>query len=326
MNTPIITGLAVLSMLAAGSKLAAADGGSDFDTKVAPLLAKRCLDCHSGADPKGKLDLSRRSSALAGGKSGKAIIAGKPDESLLWERVDLGEMPPKSPLADTEKSVLRAWLAAGAGWGTDPIDPYQATTSRRAGRDWWSLQPVSPPAVPSVRDHGWARTPIDLFILKSLEANGLSPTAEAQRRVLIRRVCFDLTGLPPEPEEIDAFIGDPTPGAYAKMLDRYLASPQYGVRWARWWLDLARYGESNGYEFDEFRPAAWRYRDWVVDSLNRDRPCRRIRPATTGRRRPAPERRGRGCSDRLSGRRGLRHRRPDAAVAADEGCRAQRRN
>ena len=171
-----------------------------------------------------------------------------------------------------KKPCIRAWLAAGRGWGTDPIDPYQVTTSRRAGRDWWSLQPVRRPTVPAVRRRDWIRTPIDRFILSKLEANGLSPSPEADRRVLIRRVCFELTGLPPEPEEIDDFIRDQTPGAYARMLDRYLASPQYGVRWARWWLDLARYGESNGFEFDEFRPAAWRYRDWVVDSFNHDRP------------------------------------------------------
>ena len=199
-------------------------------------------------------------------------MPGKPEDSLLWERVSSDEMPPKTHLAESEKSVLRAWLAAGADWGTDPIDTFQATTSRRASRDWWSLQPVTRPPPPMIRKVDWVRTPIDRFILKELEANGLSPTHEADRRELIRRVCFDLTGLPPEPEAIDAFLDDHSPGAYAAMLDRYLASPQYGVRWARWWLDLARYGESNGYEFDEFRPAAWRYRDWVVDSFNRDVP------------------------------------------------------
>lgn len=272
MKTPTIIGLALMSMLATPSKLVARDGGRDFDAKVAPLLARRCLDCHSGADPKGKLDLSRKIAALAGGESGTVIVPGKPEDSLLWERVSSDEMPPKSPLSMSEKTVLRSWLAAGANWGTDPIDPYQVTTSRRAGRDWWSLQPVRRPTEPVVRRQDWTRTPIDRFILNKLEANGLSPSPEADRRVLIRRVCFQLTGLPPEPEEIDAFVRDETPVAYARMLDRYLASPQYGVRWARWWLDLARYGESNGFEFDEFRPAAWRYRDWVIEALNRDRP------------------------------------------------------
>ena len=273
MKTVTIIGWVMLALLATTMELRAGEGpASDFDEKIAPLFARRCLDCHSGPDPKGKLDLSRKGTALAGGKNGKAFVPGKPDLSLLWDRVSSDEMPPKAPLAESEKAIIRAWLLAGANWGTDPIDPYQVTTSRRAGRDWWSLQPVKRPHEPAVLRRDWIRTPIDRFILSKLEANGLAPSPEAERRALIRRVCFQLTGLPPEPEEIDEFIRDETPGAYDRMLDRYLASPQYGVRWARWWLDLARYGESNGYEFDEFRPAAWRYRDWVVDSFNRDRP------------------------------------------------------
>ncbi len=181
-------------------------------------------------------------------------------------------MPPKAPLPATEKEALRDWIAGGAEWGTDPIDPYQVTTSRRAGRDWWSLQPVHRPSLPSVRGGGWVRTPIDAFVMQKLEASGLTPAPEAERRQLIRRVSFDLTGLPPTPEQVDAFVIDHSPDAYERLVDRYLASPQYGVRWARWWLDLARYGESNGFEYDEFRPSSWRYRDWVVDSFNRDRP------------------------------------------------------
>jgi Protein of unknown function (DUF1553)/Protein of unknown function (DUF1549)/Planctomycete cytochrome C len=243
-----------------------------FDATVAPVLARRCLDCHSGADSKGKLDLSNRARALAGGKSGLAIVAGKLDESPLWERVESDEMPPKAPLPASEKAALREWIAGGANWGTDPIDPYQVTTSRRAGRDWWSLQPVRRPTIPTARAGGWVRTPVDAFVLQKLEAAELSPAPEAGKRQLIRRLSFDLTGLPPTPEEADAFLKDDSREAYERVVDRYLASPQYGVRWARWWLDLARYGESNGFEFDEFRPNAWRYRDWVVDALNRDRP------------------------------------------------------
>jgi hypothetical protein len=254
----------------------AADGPGkqdrDFDAKVAPILARRCLDCHSGSDPKGKLDLSMRARALAGGKSGPAIVPGQLDESPLWERVDADEMPPKSPLPAAEKAMLRDWIAAGAAWGTDPIDPFTVTTTRRAGRDWWSLQPVRRPQPPPVRREKWARTPVDAFLLQKLEARGLSPAPEAEKRSLIRRLSFDLTGLPPTPEQVDEFLIYASPDAYERLVDRYLASPQYGVRWGRWWLDLARYGESNGFEYDEFRPTAWRYRDWVVDALNRDRP------------------------------------------------------
>jgi len=246
--------------------------GGDFDAQVAPILVRRCLDCHSGTEPKGKLDLSGRATALAGGKDGLVIVPGKPDESPLWDRVASGEMPPKSPLPATERAALRAWIAAGARWGTDPIDAFQVTTARRAGRDWWSLQPVKRPRPPVVGRAGWARGPIDAFVIERLEANGLPPAGAAERRSLARRLSFDLLGLPPAPEEVDAFLSDTSPGAYQRLVDRYLASPQYGVRWARWWLDLARYGESHGFEFDEFRPSAWRYRDWVVGALNRDMP------------------------------------------------------
>ncbi len=256
----------------AGAARSLGDDGRGFDASVAPILARRCLDCHSGADPKGELDLSRRGAALAGGATGAAIVAGKPDESLLWERVESGEMPPKSPLSKDEKTAIREWIAAGAGWGTDPIDAYQVTTSRRAGRDWWSLQPVRAVAPPEVARADWPRTALDRFVLRKLEAEGLAPQPEADRRTLIRRLRFDLTGLPPTPEEVDAFLDDSAPDAYERLVDRLLAAPDYGVRWARWWLDLARFGESNGFEFDEFRPHAWRYRDWVVDAFNRDLP------------------------------------------------------
>jgi Protein of unknown function (DUF1553)/Protein of unknown function (DUF1549)/Planctomycete cytochrome C len=244
----------------------------EFDRKVAPILARRCLDCHSGPAPKGQLDLSTRSSALRGGENGLAIVAGKLDESALWARIAADEMPPQSPLSQSEKSALRAWIAGGAVWGTDPIDPYQVTTARRAGRDWWSLQPVHRPDPPIVKNGAWARGPIDAFVLEKLEANGLAPAPEADRRALIRRLSFDLTGLPPTLHDVDAFSSDHSLDTYERLVDRYLASPQYGVRWARWWLDLARYGESNGFEFDEYRYGAWRYRDWVVDALNHDRP------------------------------------------------------
>ena len=275
MKTSLVLALISLTILTSVSSTAAEwpDGqGRDFDATVAPILARRCLDCHSGPDPKGKLDLSTRASAFSGGKSGPVISPGKLDESPLWERVESDEMPPKAPLPTGEKTMLREWIASGAAWGTDPIDPYQVTTSRRAGRDWWSLQPVRRPLTPAGHRAGWVRTPIDAFVLQKLEASGLAPAPESKKRQLIRRLSFDLTGLPPTPEEVDVFLNDPSPDAYERLVDRYLASPQYGVRWARWWLDLARYGESNGFEYDEFRPTAWRYRDWVVDALNRDRP------------------------------------------------------
>ena len=261
-----------LAILWVGPWAAIAEEPRGFDAAVAPILARRCLDCHSGADPKGKLDLSTKARAMLGGESGPAIVAGKPEESPLWEQVESGEMPPRSPLSPAEKAALRDWIRSGADWGTDPIDPYQATTARRAGRDWWSLQPIRRPEVPSIRRADWPRNPIDHFVLRKLEAEGLAPRPEADRRTLIRRLRFDLTGLPPSPAEVEAFLGDPAPDAYERLVDRLLESPDFGVRWARWWLDLARFGESNGFEHDEARPNAWRYRDWVVDAFNRDLP------------------------------------------------------
>jgi hypothetical protein len=274
MRTLPITALVGFGILLAGTKTTATDDRRPprvaFDARIAPILARRCLDCHSGAEPKGKLDLTSQATSMRGGETGAAIAPGKPDESVLWERVASNEMPPRTPLTEAEKTALRDWIASGAGWGTDPIDPYQVTTSRRAGRDWWSLQPVRRPALPEAAQVAWVRTPIDAFVLRKLDEAGLTPAPEADRRTLIRRLSYDLTGLPPTPEDVDAFLGDPEAGAYDRVADRYLASPQYGVRWARWWLDLARYGESDGFEFDQFRPNAWRYRDWVVDALNRD--------------------------------------------------------
>ena len=244
--------------------------GVAFDRDVAPILARRCLDCHDGTEPKGKLNLARKKDALKGGDTGPAVVPSKLEDSLLWERVAAGEMPPKKPLPEDEKAVLKAWLASGALWGTDPIDPYAATSDRRAGRDWWALQPVARPKVPAVSDGPIPSNPIDAFIRRRLTDRGLSASRPADRRTLIRRLSFDLLGLPPTPERVEAFVADARPDAYERLVDEFLASPDYGVRWARLWLDLARFGESNGFEFDEFRPNAWPYRDWVVDAFNKN--------------------------------------------------------
>jgi hypothetical protein len=256
---------AIGAVLLGGSAFAA--DPPDFDRAIAPLLAKRCLDCHSGAKPKGGLDLSRREPAFDGGDSGPAFVPGKPDDSPLWLRVRDAEMPPKRPLPEAERNLLKAWVAAGAKWGSDRIDPFRFTTDARAGYDWWALQPVVRPTVPAN-----ARNPIDHFIQAKLDAKGLKPAPEADRRTLIRRLTFDLTGLPPTPDEIDVFVKDESPDAYAKLADRLLASPAYGERWARHWLDVVRYGESNGFERDLPRPNAWPYRDWVVSAFNADMP------------------------------------------------------
>jgi hypothetical protein len=251
---------------------APAQAGGDFDSTVAVLLSRRCLDCHGGGKPEGGLDLRQRKTALAGGDSGPAVVAGKPDDSLLWQRVRDGEMPPKAKLTAAEKETLRAWIAAGAEWGTEPIDPFRATTDRRAGYDWWSLRPVKAPEPPAVKDAAWPRGAVDRFVLAALEAKGLKPAAEADRRTLIRRLSFDLTGLPPSPEEVEAFVADRSADVVERLVDRLLASPHYGERQARHWLDVVRFGESDGYERDKPRETAWHYRNWVVDAFNRDLP------------------------------------------------------
>src|SRR5581483_10133294 len=166
---------------------------------------------------------------------------------------------------------LRRWIADGAEWGTPEIDPFLVTTERRAGYDWWSLRPVRKPEPPPVRDVAWTRNAIDRFILARLEARGLGPAPEADRRTLIRRLYFDLTGLPPTPEQIAAFVASRDPLAYEKLVDKLLDSPHYGEQWGRHWLDVVRFAETEGFEYDRHRPGAWRYRDYVVRSFNEDK-------------------------------------------------------
>ncbi len=244
----------------------------DFDRDVAAILARRCLECHNAAEHKGGLVLSGKVTALAGGESGPAVVPGKPDASLLWQRIAADEMPPKKPLPAGERALLRQWIASGAKWGSDPIDPFRFTSESRAGYDWWSLQSVVRPRLPVVKNAAWPRTPIDRFVLAKLVTAGLAPSREADRRTLIRRLTFDLLGLPPTPEEVEAFVADPAADAYQRLVERLLASPHYGERWARPWLDIVHFGESQGFERDKLRLNSWRYRDWVVDALNRDMP------------------------------------------------------
>ncbi len=209
---------------------------------------------------------------MRGGKSGAVVVPGQLGKSLLWDHVQSGRMPPKKQLAESEKALFKSWILAGAPWGTEPIDPFRFTTESRAGNDWWSLQPVVRPPLASFKDKAWPANPIDTFVLAGLEESSLTPSPPVERRAFIRRVTFDLTGLPPSPGEIEAFIHDDRPDAYRRLVERLLAAPQYGERWARHWLDVVRFGESNGFEFDELRPNAWPYRDWVIRALNEDMP------------------------------------------------------
>jgi hypothetical protein len=251
----------------------AANGATppDFDRQIAPLLAARCLDCHSGAKPKGQLDLSRRAAV------GSAIVPGAAADSPLWQRVAAGEMPPRKPLSADERKLLKEWIDGGAKWGADPVDPFRFTTATRAGYDWWALQPVRRGTVPAVRNpKAEIRNEIDAFVLATLAEKGLTQAPEADRRALIRRVSFDLIGLPPTPDEVAAFVADADANAYEKVVDKLLASPHYGERWARHWLDVVRYGETDGFERNAPRPNAYQYRDWVIRALDADMPYDRF--------------------------------------------------
>ncbi len=251
-------------------------GAPTFESGVRPILKAYCLDCHGeGEKLRGGLDLRLSRLAVKGGDSGPAVVAGKPDASLLYQRVRAGEMPPgKKKLTAEEVERIGRWIAAGAkAEQTEPEAVAAGMFISAADRAYWAFQPVRRPLVPPVRSPGLVRNPVDAFLLARLEAQGLSLSPEADRRTLIRRAAFDLHGLPPTPEEVDAFVNDTRPGPYERLIDRLLASPHYGERWGRHWLDVAGYADSEGFSQDDaVRPHAYKYRDYVVRSLNAGRP------------------------------------------------------
>ena len=246
-------------------------GPVDFTRDVMPVLARRCLQCHAGTAPEARLSLESLAGALKGGKSGRpALVPGKPAESELMKLVTGADperrMPPKGgPLEPAQIAMLESWIAQGAPWG-----------GNESGRHWhWAYRPPVRPNTPAVNDTYWARNAIDPFVLAKLEAAGLKPAPEADRAMLLRRVTLDLTGLPPSPSEVEAFLADPAPDAYERVVNRLLDSPAYGERMAMKWLDLARYADTHGYEKDD-RRTMWPYRDWVIDAFNRDVPFDRF--------------------------------------------------
>ncbi len=275
---------AVWSLISAHSVASAGDSQPTpeqlryFEEKVRPLLVENCFKCHGAEKQKGNLRLDSPATILAGGDSGAAIVPGKPDESLLVEAINYEsfEMPPSGKLNDDAIAVLTNWIKMGAPWpaGDPPITvaASKVRTITDEDRKWWAYQPLRDVAVPHVDDDAACRNEIDRFIVARLQQQKLSPAPQADRLTLIRRAYFDLIGLPPTPEEIDAFLADPSPDAYDHLIDRLLDDPRYGERWARHWLDLVRYAESDGFKQDAFRPNAWRYRDYVVRSLNDDKP------------------------------------------------------
>ena len=260
----LVVFLAVLAVRGASLGLASSS------PPISSILG-RCVSCHRGKAAPASLDLSSRRGAVKGGHSGPALVPGKASGSLLFQKSSGGEMPPGAPLSAAEIEALRLWIDEGAVWPDLKSDlPGQEAASEEP--TWWSLRPLGLARIPDVADASWVRRPLDAFVLRGLEDQGLEASGEADRVTLIRRATLDLTGLPPTPEEIDAFVGDSSPRAYEGLLDRLLSSLQYGERWGRHWLDLARFGESHGYERDQIRDNAWPYRDYVIGSFNQDKP------------------------------------------------------
>ena len=249
-----------------------------FDAAVAPVLARRCLECHRGDAAEAGLDLASMAAASAGGESGPAIMPGSAAASLLWQRVAADEMPPAHSLDDHEKRLLRDWLDAGAVWGRRSIDPFAFSSADRAGYDWWAYGPLAAVAPPQPPDPppGWPQNEIDAFVLAGLRDAGLAPAPRADPRTLVRRLHVDLLGLPPPPELVARFAADPSQAAWETLVDELLASPAHAERNARHWLDVARFGESDGYEYNRPRDAAWPYRDWVIRALEDDMPFDRF--------------------------------------------------
>lgn len=271
----------------------AADPGDSAEVSagehdVVPILLRRCSVCHGREKPEAGLDLRSRAGLLRGGKSGPAIVPGSPEESLLIRKIRAAEMPPITrlievsikPIEPAEIDTIAAWIRRGAPASDERPDvatnePDPAVSNEE--RDFWSFQPPVAAPPPRVRDVDRVRNPVDAFILSKLQERDLSLAPEADRATLLRRVCFDLTGLPPEPARIEAFLADTSPDAYERLVESLLASPRYGERWGRHWLDLAGYADSEGKrEQDVPRPAAYRYRDYVIRSFNSDKPYDRF--------------------------------------------------
>jgi len=260
-----------LFFLGFGCALASAQTPVSFQKDIAPLLASKCMECHATAPMMAGLDLRTRQSAIEGGKHGPAIVPGDAAASRLYRRLT-GQEQPRMPfggrLGDAEIALVKKWIDSGAAWeGSLETKSSAAVTFTPGQRKYWAFQPVVKTAIPSGR-----RNPIDAFLQAKLAEKGIQPNPAADRITLLRRASLDVTGLPPTPEEVQEFVSDRAANAFEKVVDRLLGSPHYGERWGRHWLDLARYADSNGFKSDEPRPNIWRYRDYVIQAFNSDKP------------------------------------------------------
>jgi hypothetical protein len=283
----IVAWLISISLLGTSRSLVAAEpsDATFFETKVRPLLIAKCQECHAGDKAKAGLRLDSREAVLAGGESGTAAIAGKPDESLLIEVIGYRnalQMPPKAKLPDAEIAILTEWVRRGLPWPNSrstvaaPAANLVPTDFSDEQKSFWAFQRVKRELPPPAKNEAWIRNPIDQYILADLEAHGLTPAREADSRTLIRRVTLDLTGLPPTPDEVADFTSDMAADALERLIDRLLASPRYGERWARHWLDVARYADSNGLDENLAYATAFRFRDYVVKAFREDKPYDRF--------------------------------------------------
>jgi hypothetical protein len=282
-RTPVCRALGCAVALFAGAVYAgddaprpSAEALSFFESKVRPVLIEHCYKCHSDAKQKGKLRLDSRAGQLRGGEHGPALVPGNPEKSLLITALRHGEedelkMPPSKKLPADKIASLTQWVKMGAPWPAG-----EKVAAAKSETPHWAFQPVKRPALPAVKNRAWSVNPIDTFILAGLEAKSLSPNPPASRTELLRRAYYDVTGLPPTPQEVEAFLADRSANAYESLVDRLLASPHYGEKWGRYWLDLVRFAETNSYERDNPKPNAWRYRDYVIRSLNQDKPYDRF--------------------------------------------------
>jgi hypothetical protein len=292
LKKPPLTMIRSFTLFLVGSGLfAQTPDAAFFESKIRPVLVGKCYGCHSSKlkAPMGGLVLDSKAALLAGGSSGPALIAGKPDESRLIKALSYADpelqMPPSGKLPDAVLTDFRQWIAAGA---PDPRTASSASDapanaplkgmSQEDGRKWWAFQPIHEVPAPKVADANWPRTKIDSFILAKLEEKKLKPAVQEDRRTLVRRAYVDLVGYKPNYEEVEAFANDPSPNAWENLVDKLQASSQYGERWGRHWMDVARFGEDNptGEATNPAYPFAWRYRDWIIEAVNKDVPYDRF--------------------------------------------------
>ncbi|MEK0445315.1 MAG: hypothetical protein RLZZ399_636 [Verrucomicrobiota bacterium] len=277
-------GVAVLCLWSApihAQEIPAAEGARFFREKVHPILQSHCVKCHGGEKIKGGLVLTNRAALLKGGENGSALEGDTPGKSLLLDMMSYRdgdhEMPPAGKRPEAELEILRKWVALGA-----PYDPelekkpvgvaHEAAPDSGKGAAWWAYQPLGTPAVPRVQRPEWNRNPVDAFLWDSMQKAGLQPNPRASRVQLVRRAYYDLIGLPPTPEEVKRFVEDSAPDAWPRLIDSLLAKPQYGEKWARHWMDIIRYAETEGFERDNDKPHIWRYRDYLIEAFNADLP------------------------------------------------------